>query len=609
MSAILNAALEYAEHGFSVFPARRSDKAPLTQHGLKDASKDPEQIRQWWKMFPDANVAIALGKPSGDVFALDIDVKADKRGDELIRMWQAVHGDFPNTVTAVTGSGGMHLYFRLPGIERYKNKVEAIEGVDIRGDGAYVVAPPSIYEDGRTYSWENGISIIDDEIADANQSVIELLELNRKDVEPERKPAQKTSVRDVREGQRNDTVFRYASAQRGQDVPIEVTMTAARELNSQWPEPLSEHELRKTVESAYRYEPNETTIYGEASQQEPSEEELEAPTVDEFDEEEVEWIIPGWLPRGQITMLCGTGGTGKTSLWVSLIASLSSGERSIFNGTDPYVVKRESMKILFFSAEDTVENVIKKKLRAAGANMKNIRTVSLTSKNFEKIHFGSKYLEGLFRKYRPDLCVFDPIQNFVGSRIKMSDRNAIRQNMRTLIEWGSLYGTASLVVMHTNKLSNVWGRQRMADSADLWDIARCVWMVGDADSGGMKYLSHEKSNYGQTCRTMLFQNSGGLPRFYSWSEKKDRDFVLEASKQKNAHEKGDTLQDVCNAILSELAECEKGMVASDLDSLMIDLGYKKWQVKKAKTELKNSRLIKYEKPVEMGGNWIIKIVK
>ena len=271
MSAILNAALEYAEHGFSVFPVRRSDKAPLTQHGLKDASKDPEQIRQWWKMFPDANVAIALGKPSGDVFALDIDVKADKRGDELIRMWQAIHGDFPNTVTAVTGSGGMHLYFRLPGIEQYKNKVEAIEGVDIRGDGAYTVAPPSIYEDGRIYSWENGISIIDDEIADANQSVIELLELNRKDAEPERKPVQKTSVRDVREGQRNDTVFRYAASQRGKDVPIEVTMTAVRELNSQWSCPLPEHELRKTVESAYRYEPNETTIYDEASQQEPSE--------------------------------------------------------------------------------------------------------------------------------------------------------------------------------------------------------------------------------------------------------------------------------------------------------------------------------------------------
>ena len=604
MGAILDAALEYAEHGFAVFPVKRSDKSPLTLHGLKDASTDPDTIRMWWKVHPDANVAIATGRASGNTFVIDVDIKPGegKHGDESLLAWQAQRGDFPNTAVAVTGSGGLHYWFRYKGIEHFRNTVDALPGVDIRGDGAYVVVPPSVYADGSLYRWENNVSVCDDEVADANLSVLGLLAQNRKEERTEQAP--RNSVKDVQKGSRNSTIYKYACAQRGQDVPYEVALEAARMLNSGWSEPLPDAELVKTVTSAFKYEPNERTIYTPPSAPIEDDDELEAPTVDEFEEEEVEWIIPGYLPRGQISILCGNGGTGKTSLWVSLAASLSAGRPTLFDGSNPYAVGQEPMKIMFFSGEDTVENVIKKKLHNAGANMKNIRTVSLSSKNFDKIQFGSKYLEGLFRKYKPDLCVFDPIQSFVDRRIKMSDRNAIRQNMRTLIEWGSLYGTASLVVMHTNKLSNVWGRQRMADSADLWDIARCVWMVGDVDDK-QKYLSHEKSNYGKTGQTMLFQNSGGLPRFSGWSDKKDRDYVIEASKKRNSSDRGKTLNDVCNAILSELAEHPEGVPAKDMDELMLAMGHKAYLIKDAKKELKDAKKIKYSKH-EMNGNWWVK---
>lgn len=610
MSAeILNAALEYASAGFAVIPVKRSDKHPYTQNGLKDATVNESTIRQWWTWWPEANVAIACGRPSGNVFALDIDIKPEegKHGDESVQKWEAKHGDFPETVRQITGSGGMHCFYRLAGIEKYKNTIEALPGVDIRGDGAYVVVSPSVYEDGRTYRWDRDVSILDtDEIAEANESVIALLALNPRNEERTSGSAahERLDLSNVQEGRRNDSIFRYAALQRGANVPFDVALTGALELNANFDDPLSESEVKKSVVSAFKYEPNEATIYGPLPEPEPEADELDIKTLDEFEEQEVEWLIPGYLPKNQITLVCGTGGTGKTSIWISILASLSSGDKTIFSGAS-IPPKHEGKRVMFFSSEDTVENVIKKKLRLQKANMRNITTVSINDPRFDKVKFGSKYLEQLIRKYRPELCVFDPLQAFIDGRIKMSDRNAMRQTMRCLIEWGDKYGTTFLVVMHTNKLQNAWGRNRMADSADLWDIARCVWMVGDTDQEGIHYLSHEKNNYGPTSQTVLFTNTGGLPAWYMFSGLKDRDFVTAAAKERNSKKGNTDIEDAVEFIMSELTDHPEGMYTKDLQTLMEDTGFKTWAVKRAKARLKESKRIKYFKDVYSDG-WKVK---
>jgi hypothetical protein len=81
---ILDAALDYAATGYSVIPVR-PDKTPYTQHGLKDASQDPDTIQEWWKTWPDANVAIACGKVSGNLVVLDVDMKNGKNGKRLMQ--------------------------------------------------------------------------------------------------------------------------------------------------------------------------------------------------------------------------------------------------------------------------------------------------------------------------------------------------------------------------------------------------------------------------------------------------------------------------------------------------------------------------------------------
>lgn len=598
MGAILDAALEYADAGYAVIPVRRSDKAPLTEHGLSDASKDASTIRAWWDRFPDANVAVVCGAASGNLVALDVDVKDGKQGDFYIHSWQSEHGDFPETVVQITGSGGMHFFFRCENLSEFKNTVEAIPGVDVRGDGAYVVVHPSVYADGRTYEWKHGVSLLDvDEVATANESVIELLSLNKRNKKSRSKVASR-SMRDVKAGARNSTLFRYASAQRRYDVPYDVCLSACEHLSAEWSQPLADSEIRKIVDSAYRFEPDEANIYGEAPEPEPSGDDLTIPTLEEFPEKDVQWLVPGYIPREQITLLCGTGGTGKTSIWVSLLASLSSGSRTLFDGTSPdsFIQKQDPMRVMFFSGEDTVEHVIKKRLHAQKATMRNIVTVSMDDERFRKIRFGSTYLEKLIEKYRPAVCVFDPLQSFLDEKVDMAKRNSMRQNMQYLIEWGKRYGTTFLIVVHTNKLQNAWGRNRIADSADLWDIARCVLMVGDTEEKDLKYLSHEKSNYGMTGQTILFKNEHGNPVFQSWSGLKDMDFVTSATKKRNEAKGSSDVEEAAEFILNTLGEYPDGLLSKELDELAIETaGFKQWAVRKAKALLSESKRIKYSK--------------
>jgi predicted P-loop ATPase len=148
---MLRAALRYAQMGWKVFPCKPCSKQPATRHGFKDATTDEAQIREWWERTPDANIGIATGEASG-VAVVDEDIRSG--GRESIDALQQTHGEFPPTLTAITGGGGRHFYFRKPpGIDLRCGK--PAEGVDFKADGGYVLAPPSVHPDGPTYRWLN----------------------------------------------------------------------------------------------------------------------------------------------------------------------------------------------------------------------------------------------------------------------------------------------------------------------------------------------------------------------------------------------------------------------------------------------------------------------
>ncbi|MGF0019950.1 AAA family ATPase [Sporofaciens sp. SGI.106] len=251
----------------------------------------------------------------------------------------------------------------------------------------------------------------------------------------------------------------------------------------------------------------------------------------DMQEKEMDWLISDMIPRGQITILVGDGGCGKTSIWCALAAAISSGQQ-------PFVLDGvmhkgcegvEPEKVLFFSAEDSIEHVLIKRLKCNGANLENIISMDIANPQFSKVKFGSPYLGKLIEKYRPSLCIFDPIQAFLQPNIRMAERNAMRESLKVLLKYGEKYGTTFIIVVHSNKQSGVSGRKRMADSADIWDISRSVFMVGKTAEDGINYISHEKSNYGKLAKTVLFKILDGKVVFEGYSLKKDCDFVVEAN--------------------------------------------------------------------------------
>ncbi len=134
----------YAKKSIPVFPCKPGRKEPLTSNGHKDATTDPDRIRAWWSRWPDANIAMPTGKRSGFVV---VDVDPEHGGyDSLAELHEAGHG-LPLTATIKTGGGGVHHYLRCPeGIEIRNSAGKLGPGLDIRGEGGYVIVPPSVTE-------------------------------------------------------------------------------------------------------------------------------------------------------------------------------------------------------------------------------------------------------------------------------------------------------------------------------------------------------------------------------------------------------------------------------------------------------------------------------
>lgn len=158
------AALRYAAHGWPVVPLASPagqgcscpagpdcssiGKHPRTRDGLYDAATDPDQITRWWHQWPDANIGIVTDQASG-IVVLDIDLPD---GPTSLAQLQHDHGTLPPTLTQRTGSGGWQLVFTRPD-GGMRNRAGMVAGIDVRGDGGYIVVPPSMHACGDRYRW------------------------------------------------------------------------------------------------------------------------------------------------------------------------------------------------------------------------------------------------------------------------------------------------------------------------------------------------------------------------------------------------------------------------------------------------------------------------
>jgi hypothetical protein len=153
--AKVDTAQRYLAHGWCVLPLRARDKRPLIAwEALQDERPTPEQVADWFSRWPAANIGIVTGEIS-NLVVLDIDPKHG--GDASLDRLERRFGPLPETVEATTGGGGRHLYFTHPG-GLIRNRAGLAQGIDLRGDGGYIVAPPSIHQSGQPYAWAQGRS-------------------------------------------------------------------------------------------------------------------------------------------------------------------------------------------------------------------------------------------------------------------------------------------------------------------------------------------------------------------------------------------------------------------------------------------------------------------
>jgi len=149
---LVDVALRYAARGWAVFPLVPGTKRPLTEHGFQDATTAVDAIRTWWTRWPTAGVAIATGATSGLVV---VDVDPRSGGFDGIEDLEATHGRLPFGPIVLTGGGGTHSYFRPePGdAPPCRTGLGGFAGVDLKSEGGYVIAPPSIHPSGEAYTW------------------------------------------------------------------------------------------------------------------------------------------------------------------------------------------------------------------------------------------------------------------------------------------------------------------------------------------------------------------------------------------------------------------------------------------------------------------------
>jgi len=161
-ASLLERALRYAARGLCVFPVhtvrngpcscgqdcgKDAGKHPRVKGGFKVATTDPKQIRAWWTKWPDANIGIATGAVSG-IVVIDIDGPG---GLAMLKQLESELGPLPSTPTVKTARG-WHRYFKSPA-SGPAIPCSAGDGLDVRGDGGYVVAPPSLHASGHVYKW------------------------------------------------------------------------------------------------------------------------------------------------------------------------------------------------------------------------------------------------------------------------------------------------------------------------------------------------------------------------------------------------------------------------------------------------------------------------
>jgi len=224
-------------------------KHPRTENGLHEASLDEQQITKWWHTWPNANIGVATGSVSG-IFVIDID---GEDGEDTFSLLEDELGSLPETWISLTGGGGRHIVFKHPGNVQIKNRVNLAPAVDIRGDGGYIVVPPSNHSSGKDYAWEISSHPRDISLSECPESWMRMI-LSGPGIT--NTPVELPDV--FPQGSRNALMFSLACSLRARGLSETAILAALVSENQlRCKPPLDDREIRNIAGSAGKYDQGE----------------------------------------------------------------------------------------------------------------------------------------------------------------------------------------------------------------------------------------------------------------------------------------------------------------------------------------------------------------
>jgi hypothetical protein len=403
-----------------------------------------------------------------------------------------------------TGGDGRHLHFGWNGGCVPK---AIAKGVDLKGDGGYVVLPPSLHFSGKRYSIDGADTKLIVSPASAPDWLRKAIAAARTNGHTNAGPAPEGAK--WGQGERNNKLASEAGSMRYRGLPRKTIEAALLEINAvQCDPPLPEAEVREIAESVSRYKPN-----AGVKDQAPTGDEgsLIIRRVSEIEAQPIKWLWRGRIARGKITILAGNPGLGKSLVTTSVAAVLTTG------GCWP--VDRTQCPpgdILFLTAEDDVADTLRPRLEAAGADLQHVHIVEGVIAGYagdgtrqDRMFSLAEDIRALGKKLDAlgDVAalVIDPITAYLGN--VDSHKNAdVRAVLAPLTELASRHNVAIIGVSHLTKAAGPQALMRVNGSLAFVAAARAAYLVTpDGEDKARRLFLPMKNNLGPDTTGLAFR--------------------------------------------------------------------------------------------------------